>query len=95
MHIITKKRLEEFARIHPDCRNALETWYRILKNNNFGSFNELRNYFPDADKVGKLTVFNIGGNKARMIASIHFNRRKLYIRQVLTHKEYDKGKWRE
>lgn len=95
MHVITKRRLEKFAKIHPNCRNALETWYRIVKNNNFNLFAELKNYFPGADMVGKFTVFDIGGNKARLIASIHFNRRKIYIRHVLTHKEYDKGKWKE
>ncbi len=95
MHVITKKRLDEFSKIHPDSRAAIETWHRIIKNNRFRSFNELRKYFPDADMVGKLIVFNIGGNKTRLIASIHFNRGKLFIRQVLTHDEYDKGKWRE
>lgn len=95
MHVITKKRLEQFVKIHPNCRNALETWYRIVKNNNFNSFAELKNYFSSADMVGKFTVFDIGGNKVRLIASIHFNRRKIYIRHVLTHKEYDKGKWKE
>jgi len=95
MHIITKKRLKEFSSLRPDCRNALETWYRIVKNNSFRSFSELRSYFPDADKVGKLIVFNVGGNKVRLIASVHFNRQKLYIRHVLSHEEYDKGKWKE
>jgi len=42
-----------------------------------------------------LTVFNIGGNKARLIAAIHYNRGKVYIRAVLTHAEYDKNKWKE
>ena len=51
--------------------------------------------FPSADKVGKLTVFNIGGNRVRLIAAIHYNRRKVYIRAVLTHEEYDRGTWRE
>ena len=51
--------------------------------------------FPNADQVGKLTVFNIGGNKARLIAAIHYNRRKIYIRAVLTHQEYDQNKWKE
>jgi hypothetical protein len=50
---------------------------------------------PHADQVGGLTVFNIGGNKARLIAAIHYNRRKVYIRAVLTHAEYDAGKWKE
>lgn len=51
--------------------------------------------FPAADQVGKLTVFNIGGNKVRLVAAIHYNRRKVYLRAVLTHKEYDEGKWKE
>jgi mRNA interferase HigB len=45
--------------------------------------------------VGEFVVFNIGGNKYRLIAAVHFNRRKVYVRHVLTHAEYDKGKWKE
>jgi mRNA interferase HigB len=56
---------------------------------------ELRAIFPGADKVGDLIVFNIGGNKYRLIASIHFNRGKVYIRRMLTHTEYDKGGWKK
>ena len=95
MHVITKKRLDAVTKAHPDCRSALETWYRIVKNNDFSSFSNLKAYFPGVDMVGKLTVFNIGGNKVRLIAAIHFNRSKLYVRHVLSHAEYDKGKWRE
>lgn len=95
MHVITKKRLEAFALVHPECKSALEGWSRIVKNNNFLSLVDLQSYFPSADKVGKLIVFNIGGNKARLVASVHFNRRKIFIRDVMTHQEYDKGKWRE
>lgn len=50
--------------------------------------------FPSADKVDKLTVFNVGGNKIRLIAAIHYNRKKVYVRAVLTHKEYDAGNWK-
>ncbi len=63
--------------------------------NNFASFAELRAMFPSADQIGKLTVFNIGGNKVRLVTAIHYNRRKVYIRAVLTHPEYDEGKWKE
>ncbi len=61
----------------------------------FKSFADLRNTFGSADQVGNLTVFNIGGNKLRLIAAIHYNRRIIYIRAVLTHQEYDEGKWKE
>jgi mRNA interferase HigB len=94
MHVITRKRLNEFADKYPETRNALAHWYHLVKQNNFNSFAELRSAFPSADQVGKLTVFNIGGNKARLIAAIHYNRRKVYIRAVLTHKEYDEDKWK-
>jgi len=50
--------------------------------------------FPSVDFVNNLAVFNIGGNKYRLIASIHFNRGKVYVRHVLTHQEYDKGGWK-
>ena len=84
-----------YAELHPTVRPALAHWYRAMKKNSFGSFVDLRRLFPGADPVGKFTVFNIGGNKARLIAAIHYNRGKVYIRHVLTHKEYDDGKWKE
>lgn len=95
MHVITRKRLNEFAAKHPEVRHSLASWYRLMKLSTFSSIEEVREKFPAADKVGKLTVFNIGGNKARLVAAIHYNRRKVYIRAVLTHAEYDAGKWKE
>ncbi len=95
MHVITRKRLNEFADKYPETRNALAHWYQLVKQDTFNSFAELRSAFPSADQVGKLTVFNISGNKVRLIAAIHYNRRKVYIRAVLTHKEYDEDKWKE
>ena len=85
----------EFSKKYPACAPAIESWYRIVKRTDFSSFVALRQTFPGADKVDNLTVFNIGGNKARLIAAIHYNTRRIYIRHVLTHKEYDRGYWRE
>ena len=79
---------------HPDSKTALERWIKIIEKNNFDSFNQLRATFPSADLVGNITVFNIGGNKYRLIAAIHFNRHKVYIRQILTHAEYDQNNWK-
>lgn len=95
MRLITQRRLLEFIENYPDAKISLERWYRIVKHVNFDSFAELRKVFPSADKVGKLTVFNIGGNKYRLIAAIHYNRHIIYIRHVLTHKQYDKGMWKD
>ncbi len=95
MHVITRKRLNEFAEKFPDTENALADWYRLMTQNNFSNLAEIKMIFSSADKVGKFTVFNIGGNKVRLIAAIHYNRRKVYIRAVLMHKEYDAEKWKE
>jgi len=64
MHIITRKRLNAFAARDPETRSALEHWYREMKRRNCVSFADLRSIFPAADRVGKRTVFNIGGIKA-------------------------------
>lgn len=95
MHVITRKRLNDFTALYPEVKTALQHWYGLVKSNNFNSFNELRILFPQADQVGKLTVFNIAGNKVRLIAAIHYNSHKVYIRSILTHNEYDKNKWKE
>ena len=94
MHVISRKRLNTFAEQHPDSATPLAEWYRLMKHNTFSSFSELRTLFPAADKVGKLMVFNIGGNKYRLIAAVHYNRKRIYIRAVLTHDEYNNGKWK-
>lgn len=95
MHVITRKRLNEFAGVYPETLTALARWYSAIKSNNFSSLAELKLMFPTADQVGKLTVFNVGGNKVRIVAAIHYNRKRIYTRAVLTHEEYDKGKWKE
>jgi mRNA interferase HigB len=94
MHIISRRTLGDFWERHPDSESALLRWYRIVRKTDFRSFNELRATFPSADLVAGLVVFNIGGNKYRLIVAMHFNRRKAYIRHVLTHQEYDQGVWK-
>jgi len=95
MHIITRKRLLEFDKKYPDSEEPLDRWYRIVKQSNYNSFAELRKTFPKADQVGKHTVFDISGNKYRLIAYIVYSAKRIYIRHILTHPEYDKGKWKE
>ena len=94
MHVITRKRLNDFAEKYPDAKSSLAHWYGIMRKGRFTNLSRLREVFPQADLVGKFTVFNIGGNKVRLIAAVHYNRNKIYIRHVLTHREYDMGKWK-
>jgi len=63
MHVITRKRLNEFARKHPDAKPSLAHWYAIMRKRRFSNLAQLRDTFPHADQVGRFIVFNIGGNK--------------------------------
>lgn len=65
-------------------------WYRLVSTSGFANFTEIRQTFNSADYVSPFTIFDIGGNNFRLIAVIHYNRQKLYIREVLTHAEYDR-----
>ena len=94
MHVISRKVLRQFWQEYPDSETALIRWLKIIESVSFQSFEELRSVFPNADLVANLIVFNIGGNKYRLIASIHFNLQKVYIRYILTHSEYDKDRWK-
>lgn len=94
MHIITRRRLVDFWIVHPEARVPLRHWFAIVRKTDYASFAALRRTFPSADHVDQFTVFNIGGNKFRLIAVIHYNRKKVYIRLALTHAEYDRGSWR-
>lgn len=95
MHVISKKALRKFWTAHADAERPLRRWLRVVNGAGWETFADVRNTYAQADQVGKLTVFNIGGNKYRLIVAIHFNRGKVFIRHVLTHAEYNKGDWKE
>lgn len=95
MRVISDKRLREFWASHLDAEKPLRSWYQAVKRADWKNFADVRTIYPSADQVGKFTVFNIGGNKYRLITTIHYNTARVYIRNVLAHKEYDLGKWKD
>jgi len=91
MRVVTEKRLKEFWEKHPESQEVMKAWHRLVKNCKAGNHNELKQTFKAADYVaGKYTVFDVGGNKYRIVAVIHYNTQMVYIRGVFTHREYDK-----
>jgi mRNA interferase HigB len=94
MHIISRKALLAFALLHPDAYEPLDNWYRVAKSATWQNISEVRQVFPTADAVGKCTVFNIGGNKYRLITKIFYAEQTILIRGVYTHAEYDQGRWK-
>jgi len=94
MRVLGVNVVEEFKRKHPDSRGAMDRWLRLARENDAGTFVELRRLFPRADLVGAKTVFDVGGNKARVIALVNYQLRQVIVTHALTHHEYDKGKWK-
>lgn len=94
MRVISRKALLEFSRKRPDAAKPLDDWYRITRKAYWQSLNDVRRDFPHADPVRRCTVFNIAGNKYRLIARIEYQFHVVYIKHVLTHKDYDKGAWK-
>ena len=77
---------------------SLNAWFTTANKGSFKNLVELKRTFGSVDyvPVGKreFYVFNIGGNKYRLSAAIHFNMQRLFVRHVLTHREYDQGDWK-
>ena len=94
MKLISNRALREFAEVHGDAAVPLQDFRRKLERGSFANFAELRAVFPSVDKVGTRYVFNIGGNKYRLIAGLSFEARRLWVKAVLTHADYDKGAWK-
>jgi mRNA interferase HigB len=98
--VISLKRLREFWEQHADAEQALRAWYKSVDGAQWKSLQDARATYPHADgirtKSGEtLTVFNICGNKYRLIARIRYDYQLVNIRIVLTHAEYDQGRWKE
>jgi mRNA interferase HigB len=94
MKLISNKALREFADLHPRAEQPLQDFRRLIERGTFTSFAHLKATFPSVDKVGERYVFNIGGNKYRLIVSIAFQAGLVWVKAVLTHEQYDKGAWK-
>ena len=98
MRVISLKLLREFWREHPDAERPLRHWYKTVLQADWRNLQEVREVYPHADGVTSsetLTVFNIGGNKYRLIVRIRYDYQLVKVGAVLTHREYDAGKWKE
>lgn len=94
MHVISFKALREYAEIHADCREALIYWYKVASKAKWSNLAEVQEIFNQAEAVSNFTVFNIKGNKYRLIVSIDYKEQLIYVKYILTHSEYDKDYWK-
>lgn len=106
MRIVREHELVKFAEQYPNTRASLNHWGQLMREGSFKSFVDLRETFGRVSPVKvrpqrfnresvTLTVFNISGNDARLIAVVQYAKQVVIIDQVLTHDEYDTGNWRK
>lgn len=94
MKLISSKALRDFAAERADAEAPLQAFRQPIEKGSYANFAALRAAFRGGDKVGERFVFNIGGNKYRLIAAIAFAPQLLWVKAVLTHADYDKGDWK-
>jgi len=100
MRIITKRRILEYAKQHPNAAANLSAWITVATAAKWQLIVDVRRIFPNTDLASvrsskTVTIFNIAGNHHRLIAAIHYNTRSLFILKLLTHAEYSKDRWRD
>ncbi|WYL93190.1 MAG: type II toxin-antitoxin system HigB family toxin [Gloeotrichia echinulata IR180] len=95
MRIITETRLKKACEKHPDAEPSIRVWKKLVKAQDWNSFTDVKASSVFApDQVKNFVIFNIGGNKYRLITCINYQTKVIYIREFLTHAEYDKDKWK-
>lgn len=91
MHVVSYKRIREFVEDHPDAELKLGRWYKWMKKGRFQNVSEIKKKFSEVDYLGNdRFVFNISGNKYRLVALINFCKQKVFIRFIGTHPEYER-----
>jgi mRNA interferase HigB len=95
MWVISKRRLREFWELHPESAKPLMAWYKIAKKAEWTSFGDIKRFAAaSADTFGQCVIFNIGGNKYRLVVRVHYNIHRVYVMGVYTHEEYDEDRWK-
>ena len=93
MHIISFRKLREYFEKETNAKVAMQDWYKKAKKSDWDNFSDLKNTFNSTDSVGNNRyVFNVKGNHYRIIAIIRFDMRRIFIRWVGNHSNYNKIK---
>ncbi len=90
-NIIARRTLNRYCELYPEATNALSKWYYEIEVADFSSFNELKQQYANASIVADdRVIFNIHGNKYRLIVRVNFTFKAIQIKWFGTHAEYDK-----
>jgi mRNA interferase HigB len=95
MRIVSRKAIRVATAKHSEWGASLSAWYKIAKSADWKNFVEVRNSWRNSDVVGRFVVFDIGHNRCRLIATIKYKWRMVYIRRILSHAEYGEKEWQK
>jgi len=93
MRVVSRKAIREASSRHSEWEASLNAWYKITKNAEWGTFADVRRSWKNSDVVGRFVVFDVSHNRCRLIATIKYKWRMVYIRAILSHTEYDTKEW--
>ncbi len=94
MRVISKSAWRSAVAADPSLLGPISQWHKIATHATWRNLAEVRVTYPHADRVGPYTVFNIKGNSYRLIVKIEYRWQIIFVKGLLTHKEYDRGKWK-
>ncbi len=95
MRTVSRKAIREATAKHSEWGASLSAWYKITPNADWKSSAEVRNSWKNSDVVGRFVVFDISHNRCRLIATIKYKWRMVYIRRIVGHAEYDQKEWQK
>lgn len=95
MQIVGLEAIDAALKKESNWKPSLDRWDKIVSEAAWKDFSDVRKTFGNASRVGGKVVFNISGNKARLISLINYELRIVIVEQVLSHNDYDKGQWRK
>ncbi len=90
MRVLAWSTRSDYAESNASALTPLKEWFRLCEKANWSSFADLRATFGSADALGNKLIFNIGGNNYRLIARVSYSYRRLSVRWIGTHAEYDR-----
>ncbi len=94
MRVISRKKIRDAVQNHPEWEASLSVWYKVAKNADWAQFADVKQSWKNSDKVGTCVVFDISHNKCRLIAWIKYQGKKIFIRYILSHAEYERERWK-
>jgi mRNA interferase HigB len=95
VNVVSKRGLMELAEAKPEMMEEAIAWYRMARASEWRSLADVRKEFPSADRIGHVLVFNLRHNRYRLIVRAAFHIRTLFVKALLTHKEYDREEWKK